>query len=418
MRALDLLPEADHLRRGPAASLLAVAHWASGDLVEAYQTLAEAMANFQKAGNLHFAISGTYGLADIRTVQGRLRDAVKTYAQVLQLVLAQGEPLPRGTADLYWGLSELYHEQSDADAAIQNLLRSEELGEKAGLPRYRSCRVQARFKQTKGDLAGALDMLDEAGRHYRRSAVPDVRPLAAWKTRVWIAQGRLPDALRWVQEKGLSVDDELSYLREFEHITLARVLIAEGMREPSGRAIHEAVGLLDRLQQAAEAGGRMGNVIEIGVLQALAHQAQGSLAPALVALERVLKLAEPEGYVRVFVDEGQPLAKLLYQALAQEVEAEYVRRLLAAFPVAGAEQTTSSPLRVTKSNLVEPLSEREIEVLQLIAEGLSNQEVAARLYLSPHTVKVHARKIYGKLGAGSRTQAIAKAKTLGILPHS
>ena len=256
-RALDLLPAGDHLRRGPAAALLGLAYWASGDLEAAHQTLADAMANFQTVGNLHFAISGTYGLADIRTVQGRLREAVRTYAQALQLALAQGEPLLRGTADLYLGLSELYREQGDKDAAIQNLLHSEELGEQAALPdwRYRLCRVQARFEESQGNLAGALDLLDQAERHYYRGPVPDVRPLAALKTRVWVAQGRLSEALRWVREQGLSVDDELSYLRECEHITLARVLIAEYQRDHADRAIREAMRLLDRLQQAAEAGG-------------------------------------------------------------------------------------------------------------------------------------------------------------------
>ena len=332
-RALDLLPEGDHLRRGPAAALLGLAQWASGDLEAAHRALADAMAGFQKVGNLHFAISGTYGLADIRTAQGRLREAVKTYAQALQLALAQGEPLLRGTADLYLGLSELYREQGDLEAAMQHLLRSEELGEQAALPdwRYRLCRAQARFKETQGDLAGALDLLDEAERHYHRTPVPDVRPLAALKTRVWVAQGRLREALRWVHEQGLSVDDELSFLREFEHITLARVLIAEYTRDPADRAIHEAMRLLDRLQQAAEAGGRMGSVIEIGVLQALAHQAQGNLAPALVALERALRLAEPEGYVRIFVDEGLPMARLLSAAAAQGMMPDYIGKLLAAF---------------------------------------------------------------------------------------
>jgi LuxR family transcriptional regulator, maltose regulon positive regulatory protein len=423
-QALDLLPEEDHQRRGPAAALLSLAQWANGDLDAAHQTLAEAMTNFQKVGNLGFAISGTYGLADIRTTQGRLHEAVKTYTHTLQLALAHGEPLLRGTADLYMGLSELYREQGDPDAAIQNLLHSEALGDQAALPdwRYRLCRIQARFKESQGDLAGALDLLDEAERHYRRTPVPDVRPLAAWKTRVWVAQGRLSEALGWARERGLSVDDELSYLREFEHITLARVLIAEYRRNPADHTIREALRLLDRLLQAAEAGGRVGSVIEILVLQALAHQVQGSLAPAFVALERALRLAEPEGYVRIFVDEGLPMARLLYEALSQEVEADYIRRLLAAFPAVNSEQTTTAPLRASKSELVkpqiEPLSERELEVLQLIAEGLANQEIATRLYLSPHTVKVHARNIYGKLGATSRTHAIAKGKALGILPHN
>ena len=425
-RALDLLPAGDHLRRGPAAALLGLAQWASGDLEAAYRTLADAMAGFQQVGSLHFAISVTSGLADIRTVQGRLREAIKIYAQALQLALAQGEPLLRGTADLYLGLSELVREQGDLEAAIQHLLRSEELGEQAGLPdwRYRLCRAQARFKETQGDLAGALDLLDAAERHYTRTPLPDVRPLAALRARVWVAQGRLSEALRWVQEQGLSVDDELSYLREFEHITLARVLIAEYTRDPAGRALREAMSLLDRLQQAAAAGGRMGSVIEIGVLQALAHQAQGNLAPALVALERALRPAEPEGYVRIFVDEGAPMARLLSAAAAQGIMPDYCGKLLAAFaPVAaevqprpGAPATNADlPPASPAQPLIEPLSARELEVLQLIAQGLSNQAISARLFLALSTVKGHNRNIFGKLQVQSRTEAVAHARELGLL---
>jgi LuxR family maltose regulon positive regulatory protein len=178
------------------------------------------------------------------------------------------------------------------------------------------------------------------------------------------------------------------------------------------------MGLLERLLKAAEEGGRMGSVIEILVLQALAHEVLSNIPVALTTLARALTLAKPEGYVRIFVDEGRPMARLLYEALSQGVEPDYVRQLLAAYPVAEPEQVTSSQLRDPESEMVEPLSERELEVLQLIAEGLTNQEVATRLYLSLHTVKVHARNIYGKLGAKSRTHAIAKGKALGILPHT
>ncbi len=268
-QALDLLPVEDHLRRGPAAALLSLAQWASGDLEAAYNTLADAMANFQKVGSLHFAISGTYGLADIRVTQGRLRDAVKVYAQVLGVALAQGEPPLRGTADLYLGLSELYLEQGDLAAATEHLRRSEALGEQAGLAdwHYRFLRARARFKTAEGDLAGALGVLDAAAHYQRPSPVPNVRPLGAWKARAWAAQGRLGDAQRWVQEQSLSADDDLSYLREFEHITLARVLMAEYRRDPAGeqgkRALVDAMRLLDRLEHAAAIGGRMGSVIEI-----------------------------------------------------------------------------------------------------------------------------------------------------------
>ncbi len=424
-RALDLLPAGDHLRRGPAAALLALAQWASGDLEAAHQTLANAMAHFQNIGNLHFAISGTFGLADIRTTQGRLREAVKTYTQALQLALAQGEPLLRGTANLYLGLSELYREQGDLDAAIQHLLHSEELGEQAALPnsRYRFGRVQARFKETQGDLTGALDLLDEAERHYHRDPVPDVRPLAAWKARVWVAQGRLSEGLGWARERGLSVDDELSYLREFEHITLARVLIAEYTRAPTDRTIREAIRLLDRLQHAAEAGGRMGSAIEIGVLQALAQQAQGQLAPARVALERALRLAEPEGYVRIFVDEGLAMARLLTRMNDEDGKMkEYIHKLLAAFPrTEDREPRTElaesphSVLSPQSSSLVEPLSARELEILHLIAQGLSNAEISARLFLALSTVKGHNREIFDKLHVQRRTEAVARARELGLL---
>lgn len=424
-RALDFLPETDHLRRGPAAALLGLAQWASGDLEAAYRTLANAMAGFQKIGNWHFATSVTSGLADIRTVQGRLREAIGSYTQALQFALAQGEPLIRGTANLYLGLSELSHEQGKLEVATQQLLQTQALGEQAGLPdwRYRFCRAQARIKKTEGDLAGALDRLDEAERCYHRTPVPDVRPLATLKTRVWVAQGQLREALRWVQEQGLSVDDELSFLHEFEHITLARVLMAQHRYEPDGRTMREALRLLDRLQHAAEAGGRLGSAIEILVLQALAHQAQGQLAMALVVLERALTLAEPEGYVRLFVDEGAPMAQLLREVAVRGVLPDYVDKLLAGF---GAEnqprpdkptraQVAPSPLASASPSLIEPLSQRELEVLQLIAQGLSNSEISTRLFLALSTVKGHNRLIFGKLQVQRRTEAVARARELGLV---
>src|SRR5262249_46923371 len=380
-RALDLLPAGDLLRRGPAAALLGLAQWASGDLEPAYRALAEAMAGFQQAGNLHFAISVTSGLADIRIAQGRLREAINIYAQALQLALAQGEPLLRGTADLYVGLSELYREQGDLEAARGHLLRSDELGEQAALPdwRFRLCCAQARFKEAQGDFVAALNLLDEAERHYYRTPLPDLRPLAALKARVWLAQGRLREALGWAHEQGLSVDDELSFLHEFDHITLTRVLIAEYRRDRTDRAIHEATRLLERLEQAAEAGGRVGSAIEIGILHALAHHAQGSLAPALVALEHALRLAEPEGYVRIFIDEGPAMATLLAQSAAHGMMPEYIGKLLATFPRtegrglrAESLEPTRSVLSPQSSSLVEPLSARELEILQLIAQGFSN----------------------------------------------
>ncbi len=318
---------------------------------------------------------------------------------------------------MYVGMSQLYRERNDLDAATQHLLRSKELGEFAGLPqnRYRWRVAMARILEVQGDLDGAFDLLQEAERLYVSDFFPNVHPVSASKTRVWVAQGRLGEALGWARERGLSAHDDLSYLREYEHITLARVLMAQYKSDRADGSMLEAMGLLGRLLQAAEGGGRMGSVIEILVLQALAHEARGDIPAALVPLERALTLAEPEGYVRIFVDEGRPMARLLYEALSQGVESDYIRRLLAAFPVAESEQTTSSQLRGPESELIEPLSARELEVLQLIAQGLSNRQISERLFLTLSTIKGHNRIIFSKLMVQRRTEAVARARELGLL---
>jgi LuxR family maltose regulon positive regulatory protein len=237
-----------------------------------------------------------------------------------------------------------------------------------------------------------------------------VRPLPALTAWAQLAAGKLNDARLWVRECGLSVDDDLSYLREFEHLTLARVLISQYRSDYEENLIRDVIGLLDRLLEAAEEGRRMGSVIEILVLQALAYEDLGNLSKALISLERALALAEPEGYVRTFVGEGAPMEVLLKKIKPDDTRLrEYVGRLLGAFG-----EKESHPPRVQP--LVEPLSEREIEVLQLIADGLTNPEIAARLFLSLNTVKVHTRNIYGKLDAHNRTGAVARGKILGILP--
>jgi LuxR family maltose regulon positive regulatory protein len=180
-------------------------------------------------------------------------------------------------------------------------------------------------------------------------------------------------------------------------------------------SICNAMGLAERLLQAAENGKRTGSVIEILILQAFAHEAQGDTPSALKPLEQALTLAEPEGYTHIFVDEGPPMASLLYEALKREIAPEYVQRLLAAFPVSDPEKAASTKSKVDQPGLIEPLSEREIDVLQFLAKGLTNQVIATRLFLSIHTVKTHTRNIYSKLGVNNRTQAVSKARALGII---
>jgi LuxR family transcriptional regulator, maltose regulon positive regulatory protein len=414
-QAIDHLPGDDYLWRGAAAALLGIAYWTSGELEAAHRSFADGVAYQQKAGHIRFQVVGTHILADIRIAQGRLNEAVRTYEQSLQVAKERDETV-WGTADLYVGLSELHRERGDLEAATQHLLRSKELGEHVGLPetRYRWYVAMARIKEAQGDLDGALDLLDEAERLYVESPDPDVRPVAALKTRVWVAQGRLGEALGWAREQGLSAHDELSYLREFEYSTLARVLIAQYKSERVERSIHEAIGLLERLRTAAEEGGRMGSVIEILVLQALAYEARGDSPAALVPLERALSLAEPEGYVRVFVDEGRPMAKLLSEAAAHGIMPAYTTKLLAVLESEEHKGEEGSHRFPTES-VVEPLSQRELEVLRLIARGLSNREISQRLFLALSTVKGHNRIIFSKLMVQRRTEAAARARELGLL---
>ena len=200
------------------------------------------------------------------------------------------------------------------------------------------------------------------------------------------------EALDWAREQGLSAEDDLCYLREFEHITLARVLLARYKSDRADRSILEAMGLLERLLQAAEEGGRTGSVIEILVLQALAHQMQGDIPAALVPLERALTLAEPEGYVRIFVDEGPPMAALLEAAVKQGIALNYVRHLLTAF-----EQGLRSRTPI-KQVLSEPLSERERDVLRLLRTDLSGPDIARELMVSLNTLRTHTNNIYTSLG--------------------
>jgi LuxR family transcriptional regulator, maltose regulon positive regulatory protein len=383
-----------------------LAFWTIGDLDAGHSAYAECMAGLRRAGHIADTFGCAIALADIRLVQGRLGEAMRTYEQALQRVPEQGGSVLRGTADMYVGMSGVHRERNDLHAATQQLLRSQELGEHTGLPqnRYRWQVAMARIRQAEGDLDGALDLLNEAERVYVGDFFPNVRPVPALKARVWIAQGRLAEALGWAREQGLSADDDLSYLREFEHITLARVLLARNQDE---RAVHEAIRLLERLLRSAEEGERAGSVIEILVLRALAYQRHRDIPAALSCLERAVTLAEPEGYVRVFADEGPSIASLLRAAAKQGAAGNYARRLLA--HVTETEQ--NGPVKQT---LIEPLSERELDVLRLLGTELDGPAIARELMVSLNTVRTHTKHIYAKLEVTNRRAAVRRAAELNL----
>ena len=408
-RALELSPADDHLGRASAAALMGLAFWASGDLEAGHSGYAECMAGLRRAGHIADTFGCAIALADIRRTQGRLGEAMRTYEQALQRASQPGGAVLRGTADMYVGMSEVHRERDDLPAATQQLLRSQDLGEHNGLPqnRYRWRVAMARIREAEGDLDGALDLLNEAERLYVGDFFPNVRPVPALRARVRIAQGELGEALGWARERGLSVEDDLSYLREFEHITLARVLLARYAAERAERSIQEATRLLERLLRAAEEGQRTGSVIEILVLQALAHQARDDIPAALASLRRALTLAEPEGYVRIFADEGPPMASLLRAAAKQGIARNYVRRLLAAV------NKTEDGMPASQG-LIEPLSERELDVLRLLGTDLGGPEIARELVVSLNTVRTHTKNIYAKLGVNNRRAAVRRARELDL----
>ena len=276
-RALDLVGEDDHLGRGGAAALLGLSHWTSGDLDAAHRCYVDGMASLEKAGHLADVVGCAITLADIEIAQGRLHDAKRTYETGLRLSIAQGVPALRGTADMHVGLSALAREGNDLVAAREHLRASHELGDENGLPQnpYRSRVAMARVREAEGDLPGALALLDDAERLYAADFSPNVRPVPAVRTRVWMAAGMLSEASAWARKKGLSTADDLTYVGEYEHVTLAKLLLARATRDSASHTIAEVLAFLARLLAAAEDGKRTGSVIDILVVQALAHHAAG-----------------------------------------------------------------------------------------------------------------------------------------------
>jgi LuxR family transcriptional regulator, maltose regulon positive regulatory protein len=410
-RAIATAAPGDDLTIAAASALSGLARWSSGDLEAAHRGYSVAVRGLERAGNIADVLGCSITLGDLRVTQGRLGDARRTYEDALRLAAAhQTDPPLRGTADMVVGLAQVALDRGDLEAARAHLARLDELGELNGLPQhpYRWRVARARLRVIDGDLAGAVALLEEAESVYVGDFSPDVRPVAAQRARVLVAQGRIDEALDWAREHHLAPDDDLHYVREYEHLTLARILMHQ-----DSAGLRTAQGLLERLRVAAEDGGRRGTLIEILALQALAHHAEhgrhdvpGALAP----LAEALRWAEPEGYVRVFVDEGAPMAALLEAVVRRDPASTYARRLLDAF-----DRTPSAP---AQQGLVDPLSARELDVLRLLASDLDGPAIARELVVSLNTVRTHTKNIYAKLGVKSRRTAVSRAGELGLLART
>ena len=310
------------MRRGAAAALLGLAHWSIGDLDRARTRYSEAVDIFVEANFIPDLLGCSLGLADIQIAQGRLRDAKRTYDSALKH--ATGHPGLRGTADMHVGMSQLLLESNDLDAAATHLQISVELGEHAGLPQhpYRWRVAMARLRQARGDLSEALELLDDAERVYNTDFSPAIQPVPAVRARLQLTQGDVASALSWAADEGLSVDDELSYVREYEHITLARALIAES----DGRhGNDDTIQFLGRLLVAAQQGHRLGSVIEVLILLAVGHEARGDRQAAATALDEALILAKQHDHVRLFIEAGPALVGLLRSAALSAEATQHAR---------------------------------------------------------------------------------------------
>jgi LuxR family maltose regulon positive regulatory protein len=388
-RVLAVAPDDDELENAAAHALLGLAAWSEGDLDSAFAAYTESIAGMRRIGHIADILGISISMADIRVAQGRLRDAQRLYEHGLQLVADHGTGPLRGIADMHVGLAEILRERDDREAAAEHLRRGQEL-ELFGTRQYpyRSRVVRAGLLLAEGDTAGCLALLEEAEQVYDTDFSPAVRPVSARRARTNVLQGDIDAARAWVRERGLSTDDELRYVTEFEHITLAIVRIND---QPRQRELQQVSAMLDRLLADAEAGGRGSSVIEILAVQALAFDARGDTANALDALRRALALAEPEGYVRVFSFLGLKL-----QALREAL-------------TTGAVRPNPHP-----AGLVDPLSDRELDVLRLLRSDLSGPDIARELTVSLNTLRTHTKNIYMKLAVNNRREAIRRADQLGI----
>ncbi|MDQ6648828.1 MAG: LuxR C-terminal-related transcriptional regulator [Actinomycetota bacterium] len=438
-RALDLAGPEDHLVRGGGSGFLGLAAWAAGDVGGALSTFGEAVRSLHAAGNLVDELDSTIVVADLHVASGRPSRARRLYERAIQSATGGGEPYPRATTDLHVGLAELDRELDDLASAEAHLETARLLGEHASITenRHRWFVAMAQLRAASGGYDTATGLLDQAQALYRHGFYPDVRPIAAMKTRVQIAAGDLDAATRWALDRAVSVDDNPDYLREYEHLTLVRLLLAQHRGEQHAAAQHTdparsaspaaaALGLLDRLLAAASADGRDGSVLEIQVLQALAHHAHGDLPRALAALSRAWGEApEPEGYVRLYLDEGLPVTALLRQAAgltnatskhaAPGLHNEHgeamrgrARRLLDRVRMQVGDVSL-------QQSLTEPLSQRELEVLRLLDSELTGPEIARELYVTLNTLRTHTKRIFTKLDAKTRAAAVQRAREGGLL---
>jgi LuxR family maltose regulon positive regulatory protein len=419
-RTLAEAGEGEWLLTSHANGYLGVAEWLRGRLAEAERALSSGIAQGRAAGQPAMTAWVYKDLGQVQRAQGRLDAAAGTCRQALQDAAAASRTALPAAGIAHVGLAEVAYQRNELDTALRHV--SEGIGACRQMnftqPLAAGLATLAWIRQARGDTAGAREAMEEAGQAGPGPGVAGLlNPVPAQRARLQLAQGDVAAAAQWTTAAGLS-PDETGYPREPEHLVLARVLLA---RDRPGAAL----ALLQRLHAAAVSQDRAGSVIEIGALQALALAAAGQENAAVDTLAGALTLACPQGYVRVFADEGPPMAALLgalvaaqraEQAAARGVPLGCLARVLAAFGGKPAAPGAGRGAAAAVPGLAEQLTARESQVLALLAAGAPNPRIAEQLVVSLDTVKKHVSHLLGKLGAANRTEAVTRARQLGLIP--
>ncbi|MGB2955849.1 MAG: LuxR C-terminal-related transcriptional regulator, partial [Anaerolineales bacterium] len=411
-QALEDLPETELPWRTAVLITLGDAYANMGQMEAAQKLHVDALEAARRSGDAYALMIVSLRQAEILRQQGELQQVRNICERQLHRANESGlSGLPIvGWLLGIWGevLAELNYPDQALDQAEKGVRLAARSRDVAMIGMSSLSLVRVLFSS--GELHRAEEIIQSVENTARDSDIPlwALFPLSAWRVRIWLAQGKQGTATQWAEDHEMDPDGEPTYLHEMEYMVFVRILINQGQ-------LDEAFLLIKTLLNASETGGRKSRMIEILILQALAFQVRCDMDEAMIPLEKALTLAEPEGFIRTFVDEGPAMARLLYEAIKRGISPEYVSQLLSSFPVDELEKPDPSKPQTPKTKLVEPLSDREIEVLQLISEGLSNSEIGSRLFLSPNTVKSHARNIFAKIDVNNRTQAGVKARALGLL---
>ena len=421
-QALAVIGDDEWMLASHARGYLSLAEWMRGRLTEAEQLLSSITAQWRAVGERALAVRGCHHLGQIQRAQGRLDAALDTYQQAVDIAAVPGRPHLPAAGTGYVGMAEVAYQRGELDAALRHVTEGIPLARQSAhtQPLANGLVTMAWIRQAQGDGAGALAAMDEAGQVGVSGDVASLlNPVPAQRLRLLLAQGETRAAAQWASSRGLDLDAERGYPMEPEYLVLVRVLLARAL---PGQALR----LLERLHTSAAAAGRTGSLIEIQALQALALAASDDEAAAVATLAETLTLACPQGYLRVFTDEGAPIGVLLgrlvaaqraEQGPARDVPLGYLGRLARSFDQNTAVTQRNAAQRTPVApGLVEPLSQREIDVLRLLAAGQPNRQIACELVVSLHTVKKHVTHVLSKLGAANRTEATARARELGLIP--